>query len=124
MTNTKKKKEAMLEALEKSLGVVTNAAKAAGIHRDTHYNWIRKDEEYKAKVEELQEVALDFAESSLYKQIRDGNVTATIFYLKTRGKKRGYVERQEISQVGETKIVVEPLSESALKAIEDIIADA
>jgi len=124
MTNSKKKKEAMLEALEKNLGVVSNAAKAAGIDRKSHYNWLKKDEEYKAKVEELQEVALDFAESSLYKQIRDGNVTATIFYLKTRGKKRGYVERQEISQVGETKIVVEPLSESALKAIEDIIADA
>jgi hypothetical protein len=39
---------------------------------------------------------LDFAESQLYKQIKDGSTTATIFYLKTKGKQRGYVERQQI----------------------------
>ena len=36
-----------------------------------------------------------FVESSLMKAIEGGNVTAMIFYLKTQGKGRGYVERSE-----------------------------
>ena len=90
-------KKALVEALEKSLGVVSTACKAAGISRDTHYRWLKEDAEYKAQVEELSEVALDFAESHLHKLIKDGNPAATIFFLKTKGKGRGYVERQEIA---------------------------
>ena len=90
-------KKALVEALEKSLGVVSTACKAAGISRDTHYRWLKEDPEYKAQVEELSEVAVDFAESHLHKLIKEGNPAATIFFLKTKGKNRGYVERQEIA---------------------------
>lgn len=90
-------KKALVEALEKSLGVVSTACKAAGISRDTHYRWLKEDPDYKAQVEELSEVAIDFAESHLHKLIKDGNPAATIFFLKTKGKNRGYVERQEIA---------------------------
>jgi len=90
------KKRLMLQALEKSLSVVTTAVKQVGIDRQTHYNWLKKDPEYAAKVKDIENVTLDFAESQLHEQIREGNVTATIFLLKTKGKKRGYIERQEI----------------------------
>ena len=90
-------KKAMIAALEKSLGVVSTACKAVDISRQTHYRWMREDDEYKSAVEELSEVAVDFAESHLHKLIRDGNPAATIFFLKTKGKGRGYVERQEIA---------------------------
>lgn len=96
MTKNDITKKAMIEALEKSLGIVTTACKSVGISRETHYRWLREDEEYKQEVEALSDVAIDFAESQLHKQIQEGNSTATIFYLKTKGKKRGYVERQEI----------------------------
>ena len=39
---------------------------------------------------------MDFAESQLHQQIKDGSVAATIFYLKTKGKKRGYIEKSEL----------------------------
>ena len=96
-TNPTNKKKAMLEALEKALGIVTQACKMVGIHRSTHYDWMNSDEEYKTAVEDLGDVALDFAESKLHKLIDSGNPAATIFYLKTKGKNRGYVERQEIA---------------------------
>lgn len=91
-------KKAMIQALEKSLGVVTSACKAVGINRSTHYEWLKTDEEYKAAVKDVENIALDFAESQLHKQIKDGNTAGTIFYLKTKGKKRGYVERTEVQQ--------------------------
>ena len=89
-------KKAMLIALEKSLGVVTTATKSVKIARSTHYEWMLNDEEYRKEVDSIQDIAIDFAESQLHKQINDGNTPATIFYLKTKGKRRGYVERSEI----------------------------
>ncbi len=103
----------MLDALEKSLGVVTSAAKAVGVGRTTHYLWLQEDKEYKAAVEELSDVAIDFAESQLHKQIKEGNSTATIFFLKTKGKKRGYVERQEVDVSSGKLFQIEVLGEDS-----------
>ena len=88
--------KAMVAAMEKALGVVTTACKTVGISRQTHYNWLQ-DPDYAAAIEDVSEVAVDFAESHLHKLIKEGNPAATIFFLKTKGKNRGYVERQEIA---------------------------
>ena len=83
----------MIEALTKSLGIVTIACKDVDIARQTHYRWMQEDEKYKQDVEDVADIALDFAESKLHKQIDKEDTTATIFYLKTKGRKRGYIER-------------------------------
>jgi|TARA_R110002020_G_scaffold148473_3_gene324323 hypothetical protein len=90
------KKEAMLTALENSLGVVTVACKQADIPRSTYYKWIKEDKEFAKQVKEIENIALDFAESQLHTQMKGGSTPATIFYLKTKGKKRGYIERSEL----------------------------
>ena len=90
------KKKAMIEALNKTLGLVSHATKIVGIDRSTHYDWLRNDEEYRLAVESTNDLVLDMAESSLYKQISQGDTAATIFYLKTRGKKRGYQEGEQL----------------------------
>ena len=90
------KKEAMLQALENSLGVVTVACKQTDTPRSTYYKWLKEDEDFAQSVKEIENIALDFAESQLHSQIKDGSTSATIFYLKTKGKKRGYVEKSEI----------------------------
>jgi hypothetical protein len=92
--HTKKRK--LLEALERSLGVVATACTAANISRRTHYNWMREDAQYRAEVESIEDGVLDFVESKLHQLIEQGNVAATIFLLKTKGKRRGYTERQEV----------------------------
>jgi len=90
------KKESILAALEKSLGIVTVACKQSDIPRSTYYKWLKEDEEFALKVKDIENIALDFGESQLHKQIGDGNTSATIFFLKTKGKKRGYIERSEL----------------------------
>ena len=120
MNKTEHTKKALLDALEKSLGVVTTACKKVGVGRTTYYEWYNNDPEFKDKVDELKNVALDFAESQLHKQIQDNSTSATIFYLKTQGKKRGYVERQELDlssgneQINKIEIeIVEPKGNSS-----------
>jgi hypothetical protein len=65
MDKTEQHKKAMLEALEKSLGVVTTACKSIGIGRTTHYMWLDEDPQYRRNVESISDIAVDFAESSL-----------------------------------------------------------
>ena len=90
-------KKGLIEALEKSLGIVTTACKQVGIGRTTFYNYYKEDKDFKSQVDDIANMSLDFAESKLLEQIKDNSTAATIFYLKTKGKKRGYVERQEIT---------------------------
>ena len=90
----------MINALTESLGIVTIACKKVGISRQSHYDWYKEDENYRNAVDDLSDVALDFAESMLHKQIQDKDTAATIFFLKTKGKKRGYIERQEVTGAG------------------------
>lgn len=92
---TKEKKAAMIEALKSTLGVVTPACELVGISRYCHYIWMNSDNKYKEAVNSMEDLALDFVESQLFRSIREGSDIPTIFYLKTKGKKRGYVERIE-----------------------------
>lgn len=109
-------KKKMLAELKASYGRITQAAEAAGIVRQTHYNWIKDDPEYKALADDIDEAAIDHVESKLFEKIDGVQIqkgvtdegepivydvppsdTAIIFYLKTKGKKRGYIERQELT---------------------------
>jgi len=87
------RKAKMLEALEKNCGIVTTAASSCGLSRRIHYDWLKNDENYRKAVEEIDNVVLDKAESALYNAIDEGDLTAIIFLLKTKGKKRGYIEK-------------------------------
>ncbi len=97
-------KKALLEALEASLGVISTAVKKVGLSRSCYYKYVEADPEFQAAVLEIEQGAIDFVESQLFKQIKEGNTTATIFYLKTKGKNRGYIERQEITGIEGTKL--------------------
>ena len=93
---TQLNKQTLLEALESSLGIVTEACDKAELSRTQHYAWYNEDAAYKKAVDSIDSKFIDFAESSLKKQIKEGNTTATTFFLRTRGRRRGYNEKQEI----------------------------
>jgi len=89
------KKEQLLEALEKSLGIVSTACDSVGVSRTAYYKYYNEDEGFKRSVDNISELATDCAETKLFELIKSGNMTATIFYLKTKDKNRGYIEKQK-----------------------------
>jgi hypothetical protein len=89
------KKQALIDALEKSMGVVTVACKKVGVSRKTFYEYYNNDATFREAYNDLKNVALDFAESKLYNRIEKESDACLIFYLKTQGKARGYIERME-----------------------------
>jgi len=105
-SNTKKeldlKQLAMIEALEKTLGVVTTACKQVGIVRSTHYEWM-KIKAYKKAAKDVKNVALDFGESCLHKGMAKGNPLLIMFYLKCQGKERGFIEQNIVEIKGNMK---------------------
>jgi len=106
-------KRLMLQALTNNLGIVSKSCEEVNISRDTHYRWLKDDEDYCEQVNAITERSIDYAEGQLYHlmagakrtvvtnrgavvEIKDApSASAIIFYLKTKGKHRGYIERVE-----------------------------
>jgi hypothetical protein len=98
MTPLKRKEtqKAFLEAYKSSACNVSISCQKVGISRNTFYEWKKADTEFNQAVTEEEESLLDFAETMLFKAIKEGKTPELIFFLKTKGQKRGYVEKQKI----------------------------
>lgn len=100
MTKKVKNKETFIEVFFKKNANISETCKSIGISRQCFYNWKNDDDEFAEQVHEIQESMIDFAESKLLENIKDNKETSIIFFLKTKGKSRGYTERQEIEHQG------------------------
>lgn len=78
-------------------GNISNVCAALHMSRATFYEWLKGDEVFKASYDNEQEALIDHVESKLFDLIDRRDTTAIIFFLKTRAKARGYVERQEVT---------------------------
>lgn len=104
----------MIEAIEKSNGILAQAAKLLNCSRQTVYNYIEKYATVKAAYEEANETTIDFVESKLLEQIKAGNSRLIEFYLKTKAKHRGYTERQEHTGPDGGDLTIKVVYEDAL----------
>lgn len=91
----------IIAAIKESRGLLTLAAEKVGITYRTINNYTHEFPSVQQAVEEAAETQLDIAEDHLYNKIKDkdaeGDLTAIIFFLKTKGKGRGYIERNEVT---------------------------
>ncbi len=85
----------IIEVLTNCAGLMKPAADKLNVSRCTLYEWCKKDPELEAAKNAARDAVVDMAESKLFKKVKDGDLIATLFLLKTLGKDRGYVERQE-----------------------------
>ena len=114
-------KKNLVEAMVKTMGIVTHACKLVDCSRETFYKYMKEDAVFKAQINDIGEMALDFAESKLHNLIRDENLGAVIFYLKTKGKVRGYIERTEFSLFKEQPLF--PYKEGDIIDIDSLIEE-
>jgi len=104
-------KEAMIKAIEGSFGNITLIAKRLDVYRSTVYDNIKKFD-LSDMIESEREKILDLAESKLIENIKAGKEVSIIFLLKTLGKSRGYVEKQELE-------VQDPIREKVMKMTDE-----
>ena len=92
----KRSNEEIIAAIHKTKGMITLTAQELGISYNTLRSYIDKSEALQRAMKETHDSMLDAAELKLYsKAVVEGDTTALIFLLKTKGKQRGYVERVE-----------------------------
>ena len=126
--DTDKAKEIFIHTFERCGCNINISCKAADITRRCFYYWLDDDKDFAEKVEDAKQGLIDFAESKLVEMMKGGNPTALIFFLKCKGKDRGWIERQEIQQEVIEKLpshfVIETVPDRKLEEIEvDLIDD-
>lgn len=77
--------------------ILTEVGGGRKITRQAVSGRIKRSPELREVAEQAAETLTDLAEQELYKLIKKGDKTAIIFYLKCKGKDRGYIERQELT---------------------------
>lgn len=94
------------------------------------YEWRKADKEFdkavKEAVKQSHENGLDLAESKLIEKINGGETTPILFYLRTKGRNRGYIERNELTGMNGAPLNTVPHGETSEEetqaAIDDLIA--
>lgn len=93
------KTEIIAWLIKTPMGTISEACNKAKIPYSSFWEWRNKDEELNKAVIKAMKVAHDmggdFAESKLRQKINNDDTTSILFYLKTKHKDRGYIEKQE-----------------------------
>ncbi len=107
-------KEAFIIAYRENFGNITISCQACGISRTMYHNWMKNDPEFRKALAEIEpeEIMLDWGEHKLMERITKGDTLATMFLLKTKGKRRGYIEKTEVQHEGD---VVKAITVNVLK---------
>lgn len=114
------KKNAFLAKMDATLGNITISCKEVGIDRSTYYKWLEKDPKFRQAVDDLAQTSIDFAESMLKKNMKEGDTTAIIFFLKTKGRSRGYSEKQELELTGGVNVNADISIEESKRIIREL----
>ena len=93
-------------ALREAMGNRAAVARKFGVTRQAVDAIVKRTPSLLATLHDIEEGMIDNAESALYREVVDGNFAAVKWYLATKGKARGYVERQEVSGPDGNELVI------------------
>jgi len=113
-------KKKLLEELVKH-PMISLACKNAGVSRTTYYRWRKEDVEFRQKAEdtldESVEALNDLVASTFLNLIRNGNIAACIFWLKTRHPDFGGIARRKGHGKTEEEAFTPEMEESLAAAL-------
>jgi hypothetical protein len=121
---TLKRKKKAIDLLDDSFFNVSWMCKQIGIQRRSYQRWRKSDPEFDRACSEIWESVIDNAEVHLQKNIANDKEASLIFFLKTRAKDRGYVEKQEIEHSGESVKINVIIPDDVKKLFEEQTKDA
>lgn len=101
------KTDRIIECLRETNGLIAPAAKRVPCSQTTIYERARRVQSVQRVIDECRAELVDYAELALRKAILAGEPWAVGLVLKTLGKDRGYVERQEITGGEGGPVVIE-----------------
>ena len=123
-------KEQMLEAIQGSQGLVSKIQRklesilGEKISWDTTEKWIHKWEDAETAVKNEKEAMLDIAENNIFKDMVNGDTATSKWYLRMKGKERGYEDTPTIQMASDDPIRIdisgEPMSAEDLAGSADI----
>jgi hypothetical protein len=87
----------VIAAIEAHRGMLTLAAQSLGCSDETMYNYAKRYPSVASAITRQRQRMLDLYELKLYAAIQGGESWAIQYFLRTIGKSRGYVERQELT---------------------------
>jgi hypothetical protein len=101
-------KKLFLKLLEKNWGLVSKTCSELNISRQAYYNWMDDDPNFKRMVDDTYELVLDKVEQKLFEKIDEKSEKSIHFYLKHKGRKRGYEDflNIETNQVDNIEIKI------------------
>ncbi|MCC5805571.1 MAG: hypothetical protein JJU00_04500 [Opitutales bacterium] len=105
------------EALRANGGLIAPAADALRCARSTIHRRIAEKSALAEILEDAREETLDLAESALLRKIEEGDTASIIFFLKTRGRGRGYGATPEIAVHTETHVAAPAVDEARIREI-------
>jgi hypothetical protein len=93
----KPSKEVIIKAIKGSGGVMSTIAKKLNVDWHTAKSYVKLYPETRQAYKNEEEFILDIADAKLYDNVKQGDLAAIKWLQATKGKKRGYVERSEIT---------------------------
>jgi len=100
------KQAQVLKAIKGSGAVMSTIAKRLDCAWYTARKYVNEWEATRQAYEDEEQMILDLAESKIYESINNGNTQDAKWLLATKGKKRGFTEKQEVEHTGIPEITI------------------
>ena len=113
----------VIKAIRRSRGLITHAARILRCNRSTVYDYARRHKRVQAAIDQENEVVLDDVEGLLLDVVYDpshkDHLRAIRYYLRTKGRGRGFGDRLDVTSGGERLAPIELVVVNRQGATED-----